>query len=172
MKHPRLVLSALLLSALAVAACAVSRDDVAVEASDLLEQYDALVADEAKAQESVASAEQQFEAAKNTPDQSDDLPAAEALAKANDGLSILEQRIARLEGEVVKRRASPLANLLPYGLGSALLSSILPLLGSRGRKLYASAFRNLSSGRLLIAAGDILKAVGAQHSSPQPPPAA
>lgn len=83
---------------------------------------------------------------------------------ANDAQA--EAELTRLEGQVLQRNAAPLAGLLPYGLGSAL-TALVPLLGRRGRKHYGNALKSISRGKVMNAAGDVLKAMGAAHSSPE-----
>lgn len=127
-----------LLLGLLLTSCAVTREDVP---ADLLPQYDALV--------------QQVQKAEESPDPSDDAPAEDALAA--------------LESRVAQRNAEPLAGLLPYGLGGLALEAVGALASRRKRRLYGSALKNLSTGQLASAGGDMLKAWGARHSSPQPP---
>lgn len=151
-------------------ACTVSEPEVRREAPDLIQEYTSAQDAEQKAAAQVAVAEQEAQAAAQSSDPSDDLPAAERLAAANRDLQAAEDKLAAIEAEILKRRASPFAALLPGSIGGAVMA-LVPLAGKRGRKLYGSAFRNLSKGQLLTAVGDVLKAMGAQHSSPQPPPA-
>jgi hypothetical protein len=96
-----------------------------------------------------------------------DYDAAEALLADEDPTNDAEAEavLAEIEGRVLRRQAEPFAGLLPYGLGGAL-TSLVPLLGRRGRRHYGAAVKSLSRGRVLTAAGDVLKAMGAQHSSP------
>lgn len=104
---------------------------------DLLPEFDALERAEAEAAQ--------------TPDPADDAEVA--------------RRFAELEAKVLQRRAQPL-NLLYPGLAS-MVTAMVPLLGKRGRKHYKSAVKSVSKGQLLVAAGDVMKALGAQHSSPE-----
>lgn len=106
---------------------------------DLREEYDAAV----KAAEDAAL----------TPDPADDAAA--------------EARLVALEQAVIERSASPWAQLLPGGLGVAAIS-LLKVAGSRRvRRHYASAVKSISKGQVLTALGDVLKAEGASHSSPE-----
>lgn len=95
--------------------------------------------------------EQAEQAAALTPDRADD--------------AAVEAQFAELEARVLQRNASPFASLLP-GVGPVLVG-LVPLLGKRGRKHYGNAIKRLSRGQVMVAAGDVLKAMGAQHSSPE-----
>jgi hypothetical protein len=161
----------LLTLALLFASCQATRP---VDESDLLVEWDHLEQEEQSAQSGVREAELRAQEAVESPDPADDLPAAEQLAQANQALNSVEARFADLERRILERRglkiAGPLNALYP-GIG-ALVMAAVPLVGKRGRKLYGSALRNTSKGQLMVAAGDILKALGASHSSPQDPPKA
>lgn len=169
-------LAPFLLAALAISAgvslgvaCVTDRASVQSQAPDLLGEFDGMERQEKQLQSDVALSEARVRAADLTLDPADDLPAAEALASANRKLQALEDQFASFEQKFNERRVSPFigpANVLLPGLGGSLLAAAVPLLGRRGRKLYVSAFRNLTKGQLLTSAGDILKAMGAQHSSP------
>lgn len=163
---PAIVAVAALLAPLALlgGACAVDR---ASTPPDLLEQYDALEHQESDAKLDVANQELALQAALETPDPQDDRAAAQNLADANKNLQSVEDRFAAFETKVNERRAAPL-NLLYPGLAS-LATALIPLVGPRGRKLYASAIRSATRGKLLTTAGEILKAMGAYHSEPRPP---
>jgi hypothetical protein len=148
-----------------LAACQASRP---ADEPDLLGEWDHLEQEEQSAQSDVREAELQAQDALQSPDSADDLPAAERLASANQALNSVEARFADLERRILERRGLKIAgplNVLYPGIG-ALVMAAVPLIGKRGRKLYGSALRSTSKGQLLVAAGDILKALGANHSSP------
>jgi len=147
--------------------CAVDRQAVASSTPEALPEYDRQLAEEAAAQAAVSAAEGQVESAAQSPDPSDDLPAAEALAAANRRLAGAEEALAGLEERAARRQAEPLAGLLPYGLGALALEAVAALSSRRKRSLYASAFRSMSKGKLYTAAGDVLRAMGAMHSRPE-----
>ena len=166
-------LSALALSVALLCSCAAGRQDVALFAPELLSSYDQLVQREDQLKQELPELEAAAEAAVESPDPSDDLPAAEALALANAELAAIEAQVAPIEERVLRAKAQPVADVassIHPALG-ALLMAAVPLAGKRGRKLYGSMLRSAARGKLLVAAGDILKILGAQHSSPQPPPA-
>lgn len=157
-----------LLLALLAASCAVDRSAVSAVSHDALPEFDRASADSDRASAEVARLEQAALAAAETPDPTDDQAAAEALAAANLDLQQAEYALAKIEDEVARKQASPLASLLPYGIAPLALEAVVALSSRRKRKLYSSAFRNLSRGQLLTSAGDVLKALGAQHSTPPP----
>jgi hypothetical protein len=105
---------------------------------DLVHAWDVAVAD--------------LEKAKQTPEPEDDLEAEAALLE--------------IERRATARRLEPITGALPYGIG-ALIQAAIPLLGSRGRRHYLNAVKSVSRGQLAVAAGDVLKAWGVSHSSPQ-----
>lgn len=94
--------------------------------------------------------------------------AAQAALEDADPLNdaAAEEQLARIEAKVLQDRARPAADLIPGGLG-ALIVAAVPLLGKRGRRHYAGAIKSISRGRIVSAAGDVLKALGAQHSNPE-----
>ncbi len=163
-----------LLSAGIVACASPSRQEVTLHAPELLARFDELKSQEKTLHEQMPALEAAVEAAVASPSPDDDVPAAEALAAANQELNRVEAELAPIEERVHKGQAEPVAGVLGAihpALGVLLMAGV-PLMGKRGRKLYGSAFRNGARGHLLTAAGDILKALGAQHSSPQPTPPA
>lgn len=94
---------------------------------------------------------------------------AEAAALTSDPAddAVAEARLVALEQAVIERNASPWASLLPGGIGVAAVS-VLKVLGSRRvRRHYAGALKSISRGQVLVALGDVLKAEGASHSSPE-----
>jgi len=99
------------------------------------------------------AAQQELEEAQKTPSPLDDQEA--------------EAKLAAIESEILRHRALPFTDLLePLGLG-ALAQALVPLLGKRGRKHYTNSVKSLSRGQLAVAAGDVLKAWGVSHSSPE-----
>lgn len=160
----------LALAAALCAACATGREAVQVHAPELLPQFDALISREKALQEQIPVLEQAVEAAVASPDPADDVPAAEALAAANQELQSVEAQIAPIEERTIRNQAEPFSPLLPYGLGALAIEAVVAISSKRKRQLYASAFRQLTKGQLLTSAGEILKALGAKHSSPPPEP--
>jgi hypothetical protein len=160
----------LLLSVPLLVSCATDRAAVAAYAPDLLPAFDQLSAREAELKLALPGLEDAVEAAVESPDPADDLLAAEALAEANRELQEVEGRLQPIEERVIRDQAAPLGGLLPYGLGALATELLVAASSRRKRKLYASALRSLSKGQLLTTAGDILKALGHQHSSPPPEP--
>lgn len=95
--------------------------------------------------------------------------AAQLTPEPEDDAAV-EAAWADLEGRISKRQAEPWAWLLPAGLAPLALELVGALGSKRKRKLYGSALKQVSKGQLASAAGEALKAWGASHSSPQPPP--
>lgn len=163
------------LSAVMVGCASPGRDQVQLHAPELIERFDQLMRESERLAQEIPLLEQAAIDAVASPDPSDDLPAAEALAAANTQLAQVEAELAPIEERVHRGQAKPITDglgaLHPL-LGAAAMAAV-PLLGSRGRKLFTSALRKGARGQLLTAAGDILKMLGAQHSGlnqpPQPP---
>lgn len=105
---------------------------------DLRELYDAKVAALVAAQE--------------TPEPEDD-EAAEA-------------ELRELEEVVIERNTGPLARLLPGGLAVIALEAAKVAGSSRVRRHYGNAVRNVARGQVWVAIGDVMRGLGAAHSSP------
>ena len=152
-------------------ACAASRDQVALHTPDSLELFDRLIAEERELKDQLPQLELAVEQAVISPSPKDDTPAAEALAVANRRLQEVEAQLEPIERRVNQGQARPVADAAGgiHPALSALVMALVPLAGQRGRKLYWSALRSAARGQLLTSAGEILKAMGARHSSPQPP---
>jgi len=157
------------LIALSLCACTVDRAAVQQAAPDLVSDFDALTKAELDAKAALQKAQDEIVAARATPDEADDELAAANAERSARVLADVEDRFAAFEQKVIAREAQPFS-ALPYGLG-ALVTAAVPMLGSRGRRQYANALRSLSRGQLLNMGGDLLKALGAQHSVPPAPPA-
>lgn len=171
----RLILSTVLAASLA--SCAIGRDQVASMRPDLLAEFDANLARENALKAELPFLEQAASDAVLSPDPSDDLPAAEALAEANAELAKVEAPLAEIERQVLERTGATVAGPLGaiHPALSALAMAALPLVGRRGRKLYGSALRSASKGQLLVTAAEVIKALGIMHSGqpqPQPPQSA
>jgi hypothetical protein len=160
MKLSTLIATALL--ATAAVACTVDRQSVAQSTPDLLSEYDQLQKDESSLKDQVAKDEQSLASAQATPAIEDDQQASAQLAKDQESLASLEERFAAFEQKVLSRQSQPF-QALPYGLG-ALITAAVPLLGSRGRAQYALALRKASKLQLLGTVGQVLTALGANHS--------
>ena len=166
MNLPARVLAALSLALLS--ACATGRDAVAVGAPQDLPAYDALIADEARLVAELPALEHAAAEAAVTPDPADDAPAQAALAKHVSTLERVELALAELEERGIRGQGAPFKDALPYGLGVLALEAGVALLSKRKRKLYVSAAKALGKGQVATMVGDVLKAYGAQHSTPQP----
>lgn len=171
-QRPRNFFTALVLTAfslLLAASCALTRGSVEANRPDLLPQYDSMVVEEKGLKAELESARDALEAAAATEDPADDEEAAAAVDRIAGSMESLEGRFAVLEEAVNRRQAEmvggPLNTLVP-GAGTLLLAAV-PLLGRRGRKHYANALRSATKGQLLTAVGDVLRAMGARHSSPE-----
>lgn len=159
----------LLLLALVVA-CAMNRDSVRTHAPELLPQYEAAEAKEAELKAELETAKAELEAAQATEDTSDDQAAEARIRELAPKLEDLERQFLDLEQAFNRRQVEPfLGPLDPFIPGGKELITLglLPLLGRRGRKHYGNALRNVPRGQLLTALGDIIKAFGLQHSTPQ-----
>jgi hypothetical protein len=163
MRIPTLIAAALL-----SCACRASQASVEVYSPALAPAYKAAVEREAELTAELPKLEQAAAEAVATPDSSDDAPAVEQLAKANKELQAIEDALAEIETQNIRDQASPFAPLLPAGLGVIALEAVTAFASKRKRKLYSSAFRALTKGQLLTTTGEILKALGAKHSTPQP----
>jgi hypothetical protein len=153
-----------------LASCALSRGQVSSLAPDLLPEWDRSIQLEDELKSRLPELELAAAEAVASPDPSDDLPAAEALARANEALQKVEAPLAEIERKVLERTGAQVAgplNALHPALG-ALAMAAVPLIGRRGRKLYSSALRSASKGQLLVSAADLLKVLAGLHSSPQP----
>jgi hypothetical protein len=165
MKIPLVALALPLL--LALVACSIVRDDVREERPDLLQAFDAAQQAAEQAERDLGAAQALAEEATLTPGDEDDQEAAGLQEEAGRRLSDAEAQLAQVESKVIEGRAQPLNGLLPYGLG-AVAVELLKVAGSRRvRRHYGSAVRSISRGQILVAAGDLLKGLGARHSSPE-----
>ena len=151
-------------------ACSTGRDAVAVGSPQDLPTYDALTADVAQLTAELPALEQAAQDAKLTPSPADDAPAQAALSRHLSTLERAEAALAELEAQGIRNQGAPFKDLLPYGLGALALEAGVALFSKRKRTLYVKAVKSLSKGQLSTMAGDVLKAYGAAHSSPQPPP--
>lgn len=160
MKH---ALAIALLAALP--ACQAPRD--ALPPSSQVE-WDAAQAEESEAMAALKAAEAALLAAQETPGDEDDAEAARAVLEAGRCLDAIRARLAALEAQGLEAQAEPWAGLgdvLLPGVGGVLVTALVPLLGRRGRRRYADMLKNASHGKLMTAAGDLLRALGAKHTS-------
>lgn len=160
----------LLLIAGLFACAAMNRENVGSQAPELLPAFEQAQKDEAALKAEVADAAAAIEAAKLTEDPADD-EAAEARARElAPKLEALESQLRQLEVAFNQRQAEPFLGPLDAFIpgGKELITlGLIPLLGARGRRHYANTIRNASKGQVLTALGDILKAYGLQHSTPE-----
>lgn len=161
---------AAVLALLLAPACAGGRDAVAVGSPQDLPAYDALTADVEQLAAELPALEQAVQAAKLTPSPADDAPAQAELARHLSALERAEAALAELEANGIRNQGAPFKDLLPYGLGALVLEAGATLFSKRKRTLYVKAVKSLSKGQVSTMVGDVLKAYGAAHSSPQPPP--
>lgn len=169
MRNPILPLVAALAMILPFASCAQSRESVRQTVPELADQWDRLEQRESQLEQvEIPALESRAREAVATPTLSDDAAAAEALAAANRELLQVRQELVKIEDAAARKQASPLAGLLPGGLGFAAVEALLLVGSKRKRRLYATAFSSVGKGKLLTAAGEILKALGAADSRPEP----
>lgn len=113
-----------------------------------------------------------------TPEQAvtlDQIEQEQAAAEASGdevAIAAAEAKMDAFEARVLRERGGPIVGtvaalspaLAPWAPFATLL---LPLFGRRGRKLGASAVKNLVKARLPSFAVDLAKMIGAVHSTPE-----
>lgn len=153
-----------------VVACAMNRESVQTYAPELAPRYEAAEQQRDALGAELEAAKADVEAAKLTPETSDDEAADARVQALVPQIEALEAEFRDLELAFNRRQTEPFLGPLDAfvpGAKELIGLGLLPLLGKRSRKHYLNAAKRIPKGQLLVALGDVLKAFGLQHSSPE-----
>lgn len=175
-----------LLLALLLTSCAATSADVKAYTPDLSTSYEAAIKRSEEIERDLNAAHAELQVAALTPDTSDDAPIEARIRALGAELESVNEQLDSTERVAMERKYGPLTTAVDLltpgtGLGSLGLAALALYPTSRRRKRYSEAFKQLKTGNVLLATGELLKVIGAQHSTeasakaaekPAPPPQA